>query len=70
MEKYIFYRRIHQYLMAKGIKVFTAWVGEFMTSLEMAGGSVTLLRVDEELKRLLTAPSQTIAIRQPGPVAN
>lgn len=70
MEKFVFYRSIHKYLTEKGIKIFTAWVGEFMTSLEMAGGSVTLLRVDEELKRLLTAPSETIAIKQPGPVAN
>jgi len=70
MEKFIFYRGIHKYLTDMGIKIFTAWVGEFMTSLEMAGGSVTLLRLDEELKRLLTAPCETIAIKQPGPVAN
>jgi dihydroxyacetone kinase-like protein len=66
MEMFIFYRRIHQHLREKGIKIFTAWVGEFMTSLEMAGGSVTLMRVDDELKRLLVAPSETIAIKQPG----
>lgn len=70
MEKFILYRGIHQYLTGRGVKIFTAWVGEFMTSLEMAGGSVTLLRVDEELKRLLTAPSETVAINQPSPVAN
>jgi len=66
MEMFIFYRRIHQHLREKGIKIFTAWVGEFMTSLDMAGGSVTLMRVDDELKRLLVAPSETIAIKQPG----
>jgi len=68
MEKFIFYRGIHKVLEEHGIKIFTVWVGEFMTSLEMAGGSVTLLRVDEELKRLLLAPAYTIAIHTPAPV--
>lgn len=62
MEIFIFYRAIHNYLINAGIKVFTAWVGEFMTSLDMAGGSVTLLRLDEDLKRLLTASCETVAI--------
>lgn len=70
MEKFIVYRRVHKNLEEKGIKIFSSWIGEFMTSLEMAGVSVTLLRVDEELKRLLTAPSETVAIKQPGPVAS
>jgi dihydroxyacetone kinase-like protein len=68
MEKFILYRGISKYLTTKGVKIFMAWVGEFMTSLEMAGGSVTLLKVDDELKRLLTAPCLTIAVKQPGPV--
>lgn len=70
MEKWIVYRRVHQYLTEKGIKIFTKWVGEFMTSLDMAGTSVTLLRVDEELKRLLMAPASTIAITVPGAVTS
>jgi len=70
MEKFIVYRRVHQFLTERGIKIFTAWVGEFMTSLEMAGCSVTLLRVDEELKRYLMAPAETIAIHTPGPVTS
>lgn len=68
MEKFILYREVHNYLTSLGIKIYTAWVGEFMTSLEMAGGSVTLLKLDEELKRLLMAPAETIAIKIPGPV--
>jgi dihydroxyacetone kinase len=35
------------------------WVGEYATSLEMAGASVTLIRLDDELKRLLDAPAET-----------
>jgi dihydroxyacetone kinase len=68
MEKLIFYRSIHRNLTKKGIKIQVSWIGEFMSSLEMAGASVTLLKLDEELKRLLTAQSETIALRQPGPI--
>ena len=68
MEKLIFYRGVHQNLTKKGIKIHVSWIGEFMSSLEMAGTSVTLLKLDDELKRLLTAPSETIAIKQPGPI--
>jgi dihydroxyacetone kinase-like protein len=70
MEKFIVARRVLQNLKAKEIKIFTTWVGEFMTSLEMAGASVTLMRVDEETKRLLTAPSQTLAVNEPGPIVS
>jgi dihydroxyacetone kinase-like protein len=68
MEKLIFYRRVHRNLIEKGVKIQTSWIGEFMSSLEMAGASVTLLKLDDELKRLLTAPSETMAIKQPGPI--
>ncbi|MCX6649826.1 MAG: dihydroxyacetone kinase subunit DhaK [Candidatus Bathyarchaeota archaeon] len=68
MEKLIFYRGVHRNLIKKGIKIHVSWIGEFMSSLEMAGTSVTLLKLDDELKRLLTASSETLAIRQPGPI--
>ncbi|MEM0100148.1 MAG: dihydroxyacetone kinase subunit DhaK, partial [Desulfurococcaceae archaeon] len=65
MEKFLFYRDARQYVESLGLKVFASWVGEFMTSLEMQGGRIALLRVDEELKRLLAAPAVTPAIRIP-----
>jgi dihydroxyacetone kinase len=68
MEKFIFYRRVHKNLIERGVKIQTSWIGEFMSSLEMAGASVTLLKLDDELKRLLAAPSETMAIKQPGPI--
>ena len=68
MEKLIFYRRVHRNLIERGVKIKTSWIGEFMSSLEMAGASVTLLKLDDELSRLLTAPSETMAIKQPGPI--
>ena len=46
-------------LDGEGIRVHRVWVGEYATSLEMAGASLTLLRLDDELKRLVDAPAET-----------
>jgi dihydroxyacetone kinase-like protein len=58
-ELYILYRRVHARLDGAGIHVRRVWVGEFATSLEMAGASVSLMRVDGEALRLLAAPAET-----------
>ncbi len=42
----------------KGITVWRSYVGEYCTSLEMAGMSITLCKVDEQLKGLLAAPAE------------
>ena len=52
-ELYVLYGIAHKKLEAQGIKVFRSYVNEYCTSLEMAGASLTLLKVDEELKGLL-----------------
>jgi dihydroxyacetone kinase-like protein len=59
LELYICYRRIRQILDQKGIRVFKPFVGQFFTALEMAGFSVTLMKLDDELKSLLAAPADT-----------
>jgi phosphoenolpyruvate---glycerone phosphotransferase subunit DhaK len=58
-ELYILYRRVHALLMEAEIEVHRVWVGEFATSLEMAGASVSLLKLDEELTRLVDAPADS-----------
>jgi phosphoenolpyruvate---glycerone phosphotransferase subunit DhaK len=58
-EQYIVTRRIDQYLKEKGIKIHRYYIGEYATSLEMAGFSISLLRLDDELKSYLDAPAQT-----------
>lgn len=58
-ELYVLFRRVNQILGAEGIKVFHTYVGEFATSMEMAGASISLLRLDDELKRLLAKPANT-----------
>jgi len=64
MELYIVNRKVQGILKDKGLKVVNTYVGNYMTSLEMAGCSVTILRLDEELKELLAAPADTPAFKQ------
>ena len=52
-ELYIVYRRVSQILKDKGIKVFNVYVGEYATSMDMAGMSISLLKLDDELKTYL-----------------
>lgn len=58
-ELYIVYRRLHQRLDKMDVTVHRAYVGEYATSLEMAGLSVSVLRLDEELTQLLDAPAHS-----------
>ena len=58
-ELYVLYRSIHKVAEEKGLKVFNVYVGEFATSLEMAGASISLLKLDDELKSLLSKPART-----------
>jgi len=59
LELYICYRRVKQLLDQVKIKIYKPFVGEFFTALEMAGFSVTLMKLDEEMKKLLDAPVDT-----------
>ncbi|HUF72954.1 MAG TPA: dihydroxyacetone kinase subunit DhaK [Gammaproteobacteria bacterium] len=61
-ELYILYRRAAQRCKDAGLKIVRNYVGEYCTSLEMAGASLTLLRLDDELEKLLAAPAK-IAVR-------
>ncbi|MYL20839.1 dihydroxyacetone kinase subunit DhaK [Halobacillus litoralis] len=63
MELYIVNRKVHEMLAEKNLTVSHTFVGEYMTSLEMAGCSITVLKVDDQLKELLDAPSQAPAFR-------
>ena len=63
MELYIVNRRVSELLKEKGIKVHKTFVGEYMTSLEMAGFSISLLKLDDELKELLDAKADTPAFK-------
>ena len=58
-ELYIAYRRAAKRLKDAGVIARRAWVGEYATSLEMAGMSISLLRVDDDLARLMDAPASS-----------
>ena len=64
MELYIMNLRISEICAQKGIRIYRTYVGEFMTALEMAGASISLLKLDAELKALLDAPADSIAFKQ------
>lgn len=63
-ELYILYRRTNQMLRDRGVKVHRTYVGEYATSLEMAGASISVLRLDEGLIELLDAPAASPFFRQ------
>lgn len=61
MELYIINNYVQDALAAKGIKVYETFVGNYMTSIEMQGFSISLLKLDDEMKELLDAPADTPA---------
>jgi phosphoenolpyruvate---glycerone phosphotransferase subunit DhaK len=62
MELYILNNEVEKVLTSKGIKIYKTFVGNYMTALEMAGCSLTLMKLDDELKELLDAPCCTPAL--------
>jgi dihydroxyacetone kinase-like protein len=63
IELYIVYRALKRFLDGRGITIARNLVGPYMTSLEMAGVTITLLRLDDELTRLWDAPVDTPGLR-------
>jgi phosphoenolpyruvate---glycerone phosphotransferase subunit DhaK len=64
MELYIVNKKVSEMLKEKQIHVYETFVGEYMTSLEMAGCSISLLKLDDSLIELLDAPADTIALKK------
>jgi dihydroxyacetone kinase-like protein len=63
MELYILNNEVEKVLSKHNIKIHKTFVGDYMTALEMSGCSITLLKLDDELKELLDAPCDTPALR-------
>ncbi len=63
-ELYVLYRHVRRDLDRMGVTVRRTYVGEFATSLEMAGASVSVMRLDDELARLLDAPARSPFFRE------
>ena len=69
MELLILHRRVKGVLEARGVAIRASWVGEYVTSLEMAGASVTVMHLDADLERLVAHPCRTpaLAVGDPAP---
>jgi len=63
IELYIVYRKAYEIATKKGLKIVRNLIGPYITSLEMAGTSITLLKMDEHLLRLWDAPVKTPGLR-------
>jgi len=63
IELYIVYRKAHEIAEKHGLKVVRNLIGPYITSLEMAGCSITVLKMDEDLKKLWDAPVNTPGLR-------
>jgi dihydroxyacetone kinase-like protein len=64
MEQYIVYNDIEKILSEKGIKIYQSFVGNYFTSLEMAGITCTLMKLDEELKECIDFECDSVGMRQ------
>ena len=64
MELYVLYDEIDRLLTAKGIRTHRAYVGNCFTSLEMMGATLTVMKLDEELKELMDMPVNTMGMKQ------
>lgn len=63
LEQYLVHRRVAETLESKNVEIHNSWVGEYCTSLEMAGVSVTLMKLDKDLTNWLDHPCDTPALR-------
>ena len=64
MELYIFYRAIEKLLSEQGFSVFRPYVGNYFTSLEMQGVTLTLMKVDDELRELIDLEAYSVGLKQ------
>lgn len=69
LELYLLHRRVAEVLTARRVTIHHSWVGEYCTSLEMGGASVTVIKLDDDLTRWLDHPCDTPALTVGAPVA-
>jgi phosphoenolpyruvate---glycerone phosphotransferase subunit DhaK len=63
IELYVIYRKAYEIAEKHGLKVVRNLVGPYITSLEMAGTSITMLKMDDDMIKLWDAPVKTPALR-------
>ena len=63
-ELYVFYRKISEILKSKNMNIYKSYVGNYFTSLEMMGVTLTIMKVDNELKELIDYRANSVALKQ------
>lgn len=63
MELYVLYDKVAELLTGQGHRIDRTFIGNYVTSLDMNGASLTIVRLDEELKVLLDYPGQCPAVK-------
>ncbi len=69
MELYLINNEVASELHRRGVQIVRTFVGNYMTSIDMAGASISILKLDEELENLLNAPCEAPAMKVSGPTA-
>lgn len=64
MELYVLYNEIEKLISEKGIKIYRSYVGNYFTSLEMMGATLTVMKLDDELKGLVDLDCNTMGLKQ------
>ena len=60
----VVYNRVEEILTEKGIKVYRSYVGNYFTSLEMMGVTLTVMKLDDELKECIDMPANSVGLKQ------
>lgn len=66
MELYVLYAEARKHLLARGIQVYKAYVGNYFTSLDMMGATLSCMKLDPELKMLLNAEADCVGLKHNG----
>jgi dihydroxyacetone kinase-like protein len=64
MELYVLYDEIERLITGKGISIYRSYTGNYFTSLEMMGATLTVMKLDDELKRLVDMPCYSMGLKQ------
>lgn len=64
MEQYIVYNKVDEIMQEKGISIYKAYVGNYFTSLDMKGVTLTVMKLDEELKACIDLPADSVGLKQ------
>jgi dihydroxyacetone kinase-like protein len=64
MELYILYNKVEELLQEKGISIYRPYVGNYFTSLEMMGVTLTVMKLDDELKELIDVEANSMGLKQ------